>query len=267
MYCRAGKPASVTEEMHSEPQKRPEAGSRFLGLDFGDKTIGVSVSGPGGKTATGITTLKRPDENAFRPSLKALKEIIREYGVTDIVLGYPKHLDGSDSPRCKKTLEFKDKLNRYFKSIPVQLWDERLSTRAVTRVFDGKRSRLKNHVDEMAAVYILQGYLDYRQGEIKMDNEQVMLPEDDNTIVLHDDEGNEITMEVLSSRTDNGATYLLAVEDGEGAEVMIFRLIEDGDEDTIFELVEEDDDDFDHAFELFKEDFKTLGIEIDEIEL
>jgi len=234
---------------------------KYLGLDFGDKTIGVSVSGPGGKTATGITTLKRQDETAFRPSLKALKEIIREYGVTDIVLGYPKHLDGSDSPRCKKTLEFKDKLNRYFKSIPVQLWDERLSTRAVTRVFEGKRSRLKNHVDEMAAVYILQGYLDNRNGEIQLENEN------DNTIVLFDDDDNEIKMEILSSRIDGGVTYLLAVEDDEDAEVMLFKLTEGDDKDTIFELVDEEDDDFDHVFELFRDDYKTLGIEIDEIEL
>ena len=239
---------------------------RYLGLDFGNKTIGVSISGPGGTTAIGITTIKRQDENTFRPALKALKEIIGEYGVTDIVLGYPRHLDGTDSPRCKKTLEFKDKLNRYFKSIPVQLWDERLSTRAVTRVFEGKRSRLKNHVDEMAAVYILQGYLDYRKGDEEMDNEPILL-DDDNTIVLHDDEGNEITMEVLSSRMDSDVTYLLAVEDDEDAEVMIFRLTEDGDEDTIFELVDEEDEDFDHVFELFKEDFATLGIEIDEIEI
>ena len=232
---------------------------KFIGLDFGDKTIGVSVSGPDNKTAVGVTTIKRQDETAFRPALKALKEIIREYGATDIVLGYPMHLDGSDSPRCKKTLEFKDKLNRYFKSIPVQLWDERLSTRAVTRVFDGKRNRLKNHVDEMAAVYILQGYLDNRNGEIELEN-------DDNTIVLFDDDGNEIKMEILSSRIDGGVTYLLAVEDDDDAEVMLFKLTED-DEDTIFELVDEEDDDFDHVFELFKEDYKTLGIEIDEIEI
>lgn len=249
---------------------------RFMGLDFGDKTIGVSVSGPGGKTAAGITTLKKQDENTLRPALKALKEIIREYGITDIVLGYPKHLDGSDSPRCIKTLEFKNKLNRYFKSIPVHLWDERLSTRAVTRVFEGKSNRLKSHVDEMAAVYILQGYLDnrgtaplLREEEIEMDNEQSMLPEseDDNTIVLHDEDGNEITMEVLSSRIDGDVTYLLAAEDGENAEVLLFRLAEGDDEDTIFELVDEEDDDFDHVFELFKEDFKTLGIEIEEMEI
>ncbi|MCL2286477.1 MAG: Holliday junction resolvase RuvX [Firmicutes bacterium] len=137
-----------------------------MGLDFGDKTIGVSVSSPSGKVAVGITTLTRQEELALRSSLKALKLIIKEYGITNIVLGYPKHLDGRDSQRCEKTLAFKDKLNRYFKSMPVELWDERLSTRAVSRVFEGTRQQFEKHVDEMAAVYILQGFLDSKQSPI-----------------------------------------------------------------------------------------------------
>jgi len=139
---------------------------RYMGLDFGDKTIGVSVSSPSGKVAVGITTLTRQEELALRSSLKALKLIIKEYGITNIVLGYPKHLDGRDSQRCEKTLAFKDKLNRYFKSMPVELWDERLSTRAVSRVFEGTRQQFEKHVDEMAAVYILQGFLDSKQSPI-----------------------------------------------------------------------------------------------------
>ena len=138
---------------------------RYLGLDFGDKTIGVSVSHLDGKVATGITTLTRPDEAALRPNLKALKAIIKEYDITHIVLGYPKHLDGRDSPRCAKTLEFKDKLGRYFKSITIELWDERLSTRAVSRTFEGNSKQYEKHVDEMAAVYILQGFLDSERND------------------------------------------------------------------------------------------------------
>ena len=248
--------------------------ARFMGLDFGDKTIGVSVSSPSGKVATGITTLTRQDAAALRPSLKALKEIIREYGITNIVLGYPKHLDGRDSPRCKETLAFKDKLNRYFKSIPVELWDERLSTRAVSRVFEGARDRFDKHVDEMAAVYILQGFLDKKEnerGENEMENDKDLMLEnegEDNTIVLYDDEGNEIAMQILSSRQEGDATYVLVVEENEEeSEVMHFKLIDAGDEDTIFELVDEEHEDFDRVLELFKDDYKTLGIEIDEIEL
>ena len=245
---------------------------RFLGLDFGDKTIGVSVSSPSGKVATGVTTLTRPDEAAIRASLKALKAIIREYGITNIVLGYPRHLDGRDSLRCEKTLAFKDKLNRYFKSIPVELWDERLSTRAVSRVFEGNRDKYKRHVDEMAAVYILQGFLDKEQKRRlnSMDNDMTMHENegDDATIVLYDEEGNEITMQILSSRQEEDATYVLVAEESEEeSEVMHFKLIDDGDDDTIFELVDEEHEDFDRVLELFKDDYKTLGIEIDEIEI
>jgi len=246
-----------------------------MGLDFGDKTIGVSVSSPSGKVAIGITTLARQNEAALRPSLKALKEIIRQYDITNIVLGYPKHLDGRDSPRCQKTLVFKDKLNRYFKSIPVELWDERLSTRAVSRVFEGTRDRFDKHVDEMAAVYILQGFLDNlennKRSENEMENDKSPMFEnagEDNTIVLYDDEGNEIAMQILSSRQEGDATYVLvAEEDEEHSEVMHFKLIDDGDDDTIFELVDEEHEDFDRVFELFEDDYKALGIEIDEIEM
>ena len=140
---------------------------KYLGLDFGDKTMGISVSGHGGNVAVGVTTLRRTNPDELRPNLKELKAIIKEYGITNIVLGYPLHLSGRSSARSEKTLAFKDKLNRYFKSITVELWDERLSTSAVSRVFCGdpksEKKRYEANVDEMAAVYILQGYLDNLQ--------------------------------------------------------------------------------------------------------
>jgi len=135
-----------------------------LGLDFGDKTIGVAISSLNSKVALGLTTLRRTSPEALRPNLKELKAIIREHKVTLILLGYPKHLNGEDSPRCVETLVFKAKLERYFKSLPVELWDERLSTQAVTRSFEGNAIKYRQHVDEMAAVYILQGYLDSKLG-------------------------------------------------------------------------------------------------------
>ena len=135
--------------------------NRIIGLDFGDKTIGVAVS-LNGTVATGITTILRENPEAIRQSLKELKTILRKYEAGTIVLGYPLHLSGETSQRCKKTLEFKEKLMRYFKSITVELWDERLSTAAVTRTYEGHMKDFKKHVDEMAAVYILQGYLDFK---------------------------------------------------------------------------------------------------------
>jgi len=224
---------------------------KYLGLDYGDKTIGVSVS-PNGTTAVGVTTLTRTDEAALRPSLKALKEIIKEYGITHIVLGYPLSLNGAESMRCQKTLEFKEKLNRYFKSISVELWDERLSTAAVTRT--STKGDYKAKVDEMAAIYILQGYLDRR---INMEQE--------NTIVLYDEDDNEITLQVLSSRKLNDVDYVLVADEGEddAAEVLHFKLVDDGEE-TIFEMVDEEHEDFDAVLELFKDDYAELGIEIED---
>jgi len=236
----------------------------FLGLDYGSKTIGVSVSSPSGKVAIGLTTLTRDNEAELRPSLKALKEIVREYNVTCFVLGYPVHMDGNASERCVKTLEFKEKLNRYFKSIPVELWDERLSTQAVSRVFEGTRQQFKTHVDEMAAVYILQGFLD-RRCSMANDPTQHEHENDDSTLVLHDEAGNEITLQVLSSRQDGDAMYLLAADE-EDEEVMHFKLTDDGDE-TIFEMVDDEHEDFERMFKLFEEDYKILGITITDVEI
>ena len=141
---------------------------RYLGLDFGDKTIGLALASPDGRIATGLTTLRRSDPAALRPSIRQLGEYIALYGITHAVLGFPKHMDGSLSERCMVTQAFADKLQRNFKRLQIILWDERLSTQAVARMYEGDRTRYKDKVDEMAAVYILQGYLD-SQKEKKME--------------------------------------------------------------------------------------------------
>lgn len=128
---------------------------RFLGLDYGDATVGVAVSFGG--VATGVETIRRANPQAMKPTIARLGELIRQYGVTHIILGNPIHMDGKPSARSEKTHLFAEKLRRNFKRAVVEMWDERLSTQAVKRVL-GERSR----VDEMAAVYILQGYLDKR---------------------------------------------------------------------------------------------------------
>jgi len=234
---------------------------RFMGLDLGDKTIGVSVSSLDGRVATGVTTIKRTDENAFRPALKQLKDIIRKYEITHILLGKPLLLNGDEADRVEKTLAFKEKLLRYFKSISVELWDERLSTQAVSRVFEGRPGDYKNHVDEMAAVYILQGYLDYRRSG--MINEPIAWDEnDDDDIVLYNDDGDELPLQILASREDPTGMYILAVEGDDDEEVAHFKLIPGDDDDMIFELVDEEHESFQHVFNLFKDDYESLGIDI-----
>lgn len=136
---------------------------RILGLDYGDKTVGVAVSDPFGWTAQGVEIIKRNSENEYKQSLGRLSELIKEYEVEKIVLGYPLNLDGSVSERCKKTESYKERLERRFQNIPVVLWDERLSTVAATGYLMEaglNNQKRKGVIDKMAAVFILQGYLD-----------------------------------------------------------------------------------------------------------
>ncbi|MCL1845334.1 MAG: Holliday junction resolvase RuvX [Defluviitaleaceae bacterium] len=239
--------------------------AKYLGLDFGEKTIGVAIS-HNGRVATGITTLRRKDPAALRPCLKELKIILREYDIKNIVLGFPKNLDGDESARCAETLAFKEKLTRYFKNIKIILWDERLSTRAVSRVFSGGRRR-KKQVDVMAAVYILQGFLDNanREEEIAVENFE-NFNEDDGFVVV-DEDGKEHPLQILSSRDDESGVYLLAIEaPGNEDEVYYFKCLpaDDNDEDVVLEQIDDENPDFKRVFEMFKDDYQEFGIEFDE---
>ena len=133
---------------------------RLLGLDYGDKTIGVAVSDPFGSMALGLETIRRERENTLRGSFRRLAELAAEYApVSAIVLGFPKNMDNTVGERCAKTLAFKEKLLQKFENIPVVLWDERLSTAGARRTLSRKNEKIA--IDEMAAVFILQGYMDF----------------------------------------------------------------------------------------------------------
>lgn len=135
---------------------------RIMGLDFGSKTIGVAISDPLGVTAQGIETIVRKSQNKLRQSLARIEALIEEYGVEEIVLGFPKNMNNTEGERCEKTLEFKEMLERR-SGLNVTLWDERLTTVEAERVLiegDVRREHRKEHVDRLAAVLILQGYLD-----------------------------------------------------------------------------------------------------------
>lgn len=135
---------------------------RILGLDFGSRTVGVAVSDPMGWTAQGLETITRPEENKLRRTLARIGELAEEYGAEKIVLGYPKNMNNTEGERVQKTLEFKAMLERRT-ALPVVLWDERLTTVAAERVLmetGVRRENRKAVVDTVAAVLILQGYLD-----------------------------------------------------------------------------------------------------------
>ena len=136
---------------------------RYLGLDYGSRTIGVAISDPFLMTALGLETIRRPEEGAIKKSVARLGEIIEEYGVMKIVLGYPLNLDNTESERCAKTLGFKDRLARNFKRVEIILQDERLTTVTAKRDLvsaGATRRKLGEVVDTAAAVIILQCYLE-----------------------------------------------------------------------------------------------------------
>ena len=136
---------------------------RILGLDYGSKTVGVAVSEPLGFTAQGVEIIRRKSENKMRQTLARIEELIAQYQVEEIVLGLPKNMNNTLGDRAEKSLELKETLERRT-GLPVVMWDERLTTVSANRVLmetGVRRENRKEHVDEIAAVFILQGYLDY----------------------------------------------------------------------------------------------------------
>ena len=136
---------------------------RILGLDYGSKTVGVAVSDPLGLTAQGVEIIRRKSENKLRQTLARLEELIAEYQVERLVLGLPKHMNNDMGDRAVKSLEFQEILKRRT-GLDVVMWDERLTTVEANRILAEtgiKGAGRKQYVDELAAVFILQGYLDY----------------------------------------------------------------------------------------------------------
>lgn len=138
---------------------------RIMGLDFGSKTVGVAISDPLLITAQGIEIIRRKEENKLRQTLARIEALILEYQVEEIVLGLPKNMNDTLGPRVEKTLEFQEKLERRT-GLPVHTWDERLTTVAADKAMMEagiRRENRKEYVDEIAAVLILQGFLDMRK--------------------------------------------------------------------------------------------------------
>lgn len=133
---------------------------RIMGLDLGEKTIGVAMSDPLALTAQPVEVIRRS-----KTEMDELARLIREYEVEEIILGYPKNMNGSLGERAGLTGEYGRKLEVRF-ALPVKLWDERLSTVGASRALleaDLSRAKRKKVIDKMAAVFILQGYLDSRR--------------------------------------------------------------------------------------------------------
>lgn len=144
---------------------------RIIGLDYGAKTVGVAVSDALGITAQGLETITRKEENKLRKTLARIEEIIEEYDVAKIIVGLPKNMNNTIGERGNACKEFAEKLERRT-GIEVVMWDERLSTVSANNVLiesGVRREQRKAVIDKIAAVFILQGYLDYLANQSKED--------------------------------------------------------------------------------------------------
>ena len=136
---------------------------RIMGLDFGSKTVGVAVSDPLGLTAQGVEIIRRKSEKKLRQTLARIEELVDQYKVERSVLGLPKHMNNGIGERAEKSLEFQKMLEKRT-GLHVVMWDERLTTVEADRTMMEtgiRRENRKEYVDMLAAVFILQGYLDY----------------------------------------------------------------------------------------------------------
>ncbi len=138
---------------------------RILGLDFGSHTVGVAVSDALGLTAQGVEIIRRKSPKKLRQTLARIEDLVSSYDVEKIVLGYPKHMNNTEGERCELTREFMEMLERRTE-LSVELWDERLTTSWANQIMSESKVRgrmRKEYVDEIAAMLILQGYLDSLQ--------------------------------------------------------------------------------------------------------
>jgi len=135
---------------------------RYLGLDLGSRTLGVSVSDKMGFIASGLTIIRHQEE--YDKLIDEVEKLVKEYEIEAIVLGFPKNMNGTIGPKGELSLSFKEELEKKL-SIPVYLQDERLTTKSATdMLIEGNVSREKRKkvIDSVAATIILQTYLDRR---------------------------------------------------------------------------------------------------------
>ncbi|MDY3916550.1 MAG: Holliday junction resolvase RuvX [Selenomonadaceae bacterium] len=133
---------------------------RYLSLDIGDKTVGIAVSDPMGWTAQGVETIHR---TSLKKDIARIGALMQQYETHSLVSGYPRNMNGTEGPRCEIVRAFCDKIKETYPEAEITFWDERLSTVAATRSLleaDLSRRKRKKVIDKMAAVFILQGFLD-----------------------------------------------------------------------------------------------------------
>lgn len=137
---------------------------RYISLDVGDRTIGIAVSDLLGLTAQGVETIRR---KSLSEDLARLGELMQSYETSALVVGLPKNMDGTEGERCEIVRAFVEEVRKIYPEVEAVFWDERLSTVAAAKSLiaaDVSRKKRKKVIDKMAAVHILQGFLDSLRG-------------------------------------------------------------------------------------------------------
>ena len=148
---------------HPTDSSEGERHARILGLDVGSKTIGLAVSDPLGITAQGLETIRRKNK---RLDFERLEQVVREREIAEVVVGYPLRMSGAEGTQAEKMRRFAEELRQRFQ-LPVHLWDERLSSAQANRLLRETEMSIKRRgevVDRLAAVLILQSWMDARSG-------------------------------------------------------------------------------------------------------
>lgn len=232
--------------------KMPE---RIMGLDVGDKWIGVALSDETGLLARSLEPIRR---HASVHELAAVQALAVTWQVSDVVVGLPLNMNASIGPQAQKTLAFADQLRQHT-GLHVITWDERLTTRQAERMLieqDVRRERRKKLIDGLAAALILQGYLDHqrtvtsREETHMADDKDLMgqgIPEDEDEIItLTDEDGNEhefVVVDVIEVEEKEYAILLpIDTEDDEEAEAVILRLEKDPEGDDMLVDIESEEE-------------------------
>jgi len=231
--------------------------NRILGLDYGDVRVGVAVSDLLGWTANGLPTISRKNPIDHKSTIEEIGKILNEHQVQKIVLGYPKNMDGTEGENCRKVQNFAKQLGKAYPHVGIDFFDERLTTASALQTFNlmgaGADVKRKN-VDKMAAQLILQGYLDYTARNIK-ENEIMATDKDLNenfddmeemeveTIVMTDDDGNEIEYIIIDEFEKDGTTFLVMIDaeeiENDEVEAVIFKQIGAEEENFVYEEISE----------------------------
>lgn len=231
---------------------------RIMGLDYGDKTIGIAVSDILGVTAQSKGTIRR---TSLQADLGILNKYIVTYQIKEIVVGLPRNMNGSLGARAQKTEQFVNFLKKRI-DLPINYWDERLSSAEAERLLinaELNRDKRKKVVDQVAAAIILQGYLDFvqktkkRKGEMNMTEEgSFWIDEEEGVLVIKDENGEERFIIDDELYLDEHRYLVLVPEElaeDEESEALLLKVIIDGEEEILANI--EDDDEFERVREAY----------------